>query len=134
KVLSGVLTPGFNFPEAWPMHSCISVWRLSDRAPCFFNRAKTFLSFTNSSKKPLLALLSLYAFTILFNETDFDPCSLRIQSELGRLTPMGVEGAESPDSRMTLMPVAVMPFTFSFLCSFIKGELSSNHWASLAIF
>ena len=58
---------------------------------------------------------------------------LRIQSELGRLIPIGVVGAESPDSTMTVMAFAEIPLTSFFLCSGRIGELSSNHCASLAI-
>ena len=65
--------------------------------------------------------------------TDFEPCCLRIQSAFGRLIPIGVAGAESPDSITTVMTRPVMPLTFAFLCRSRIGEWSSNHCASFAI-
>src|SRR5690606_26590387 len=70
---------------------------------------------------------------ILLSETDLDPCSWLIQSELGRLMPIGVLGGASRDSTITVMAFALIPLTSLFLCSGCRGEWSSNHWASSAM-
>ncbi len=65
--------------------------------------------------------------------TDFEPCCVRIQSEFGRLMPIGVAGDVSPDSITTVITRPVMPLTSAFLWRSKIGERSSNHCASLAI-
>src|ERR1035437_2152339 len=70
-----------------------------------------------------------YAYTILPRFTDLDPYCWRIQFEFGRLIPIGVVGAASPVSITAVITFAEIPFTFFFLCSGMRGELSSNHCA-----
>src|SRR5450759_2714408 len=71
---------------------------------------------------------------MLLSDTDLEPWSFLIHSLLGRLIPIAVLGARSPLSTITVIAFAVIPFTFFFLCSGIKGELSSNHcdWSAIA--
>ena len=59
------------------------------------------------------------------------PYSARIQSALGRLMPMAVEGYSSPPSIAASTTFAVTPFTSGFLNRSSTGLWSSNHCAWL---
>ena len=59
---------------------------------------------------------------MLLNDTDLEPCDSLIHSEFGRLMPIGVEGALSPASPITVITFAEIPFTVFFLCTSAIGE------------
>ncbi len=66
-------TPWLICPDAWPIHSCISVCRSDDKFPYLRIRSFTAGSKTNSSKTPLFALVKFYRSG---NLKDFDDYSI----------------------------------------------------------
>ena len=128
-------TPSRSLPLPCPRHSCRSVCKSSHLSPYLSMKPTVALSSINSSLNPLPCAASLYAPIRLLMVTLLLPYLALIQSALGRLMPMAVDGYSSPPSMAARTTCAVTPFTFSFLKRGSTGEWSSNHWAlSLMVF